>query len=256
MSSSSYLYGIRVEGIPLPQTKTLWCKGNQTKTMSKSTQKIGNELFNNIFELQFGYKPLTKKSNGGLLKFKDVSDESFKTLQLMGYIPYIVNEFENNPNPSFVNAVRVKGTAKETSCGSLRTIYKRIGFIDSKNGKMIKGKNYDKFLTTKWDWFYHNGTKVTPNENEYYRLQREGRRNYLLNNNRFINLNTNSSKDVLIDYLNKESEISDYLNKKSENFSKLRKQLIQTHSPQTDLTQYGLGAESVVNELLEILNKK
>jgi hypothetical protein len=135
--------------------------------MSKSTQKIGNELFNNIFELQFGYKPLTKKSNGGLLKFKDVSDESFKTLQLMGYIPYIVNEFENNPNPSFVNAVRVKGTAKETSCGSLRTIYKRIGFIDSKNGKMIKGKNYDKFLTTKWDWFETFGTKVLVKGNTY-----------------------------------------------------------------------------------------
>ena len=114
--------------------------------MSKLTQNFGDEMFNNIFELQFGYKPLTKKSNGGLLKFKDVSNESFKKLQLMGYIPYIVDEFENNPNPSFVNAVRVKGTAKETSCGSLRTIYKRIGFIDSKNGKMIKGKNYDKYF--------------------------------------------------------------------------------------------------------------
>jgi len=149
--------------------------------MSKLTQNFGDEMFNNIFELQFGYKPLTKKSigfpnpkkftNGGLLKTKDVSDESFKTLQLMGYIPYIVNEFENNPNPSFVNAVRVKGTAKETSCGSLRTLYKRIGFIDSKNGKMIKGKNYDRFLTTKWDWFQTAGSKVLVKGNTYSVLE-------------------------------------------------------------------------------------
>ena len=206
MSSSSYLYGIRVEGIPLPQTKTLWCKGNQTKTMSKSTQKIGNELFNNIFELQFGYKPLTKKSNGGLLKFKDVSDESFKTLQLMGYIPYIVNEFENNPNPSFVNAVRVKGTAKETSCGSLRTIYKRIGFIDSKNGKMNKGKNYDRFLTTKWDWFQTSGTKVLVKGNTYSVLELR----YYDNHNRY---NDDYESVVPQHIYNKIDKMNDTINK-------------------------------------------
>jgi hypothetical protein len=44
MSSFTYLYGIRVEGIPLPQTKTLWCKGNQTKIMSTTTQKISSNL--------------------------------------------------------------------------------------------------------------------------------------------------------------------------------------------------------------------
>ena len=219
--------------------------------MSKLTPKM-NEVFNNVFELQFGYKPLTQ-NNGKLLKEGDESINNLKNLQLMGYIPYIVNEFENNPNPSFVNAVRVKGTAKETSCGSLRTLYKRIGFIDSKNGKMIKGKNYDKFLTTKWDWFFHKGTKVTSTENEYYRLQREGRRNYSLQNQIPIGWGTS---DELLDSLNKVSEIYDYLNKEKERFSKLRKQLVHTHSESTDLTQYGLGAESVVNELLEILNKK
>jgi len=142
--------------------------------MSKLTQNFGDEMFNNIFELQFGYKPLTKKSNGGLLKFKDVKTTNLKKLQLMGYIPYIVDEFENNPKPSFVNAVRVKGTAKETSCGSLRTLYKRIGFIDSKNGKMIKGKNYDRFLTTKWDWFHTSGTKVLVKGNTYSVNQLKG----------------------------------------------------------------------------------
>ena len=189
------------EGIPLPQLKPyVGVQVTNTKTMSKSTQKLGYELFKNIFEIQFGYEPLTQ-NNGKLLKDNDSENvENLKKLQLMGYIPYIVNEFENNPTPSFVNAVRVKGTAKPTSCGSLRTLYKRIGFIDSKNGKMIKGKNYDKFLTTKWDWFYHNGTKVTSTENEYYRLQREGRRNYSLQNQIPIGWGTS---DELLEFLNK-----------------------------------------------------
>jgi hypothetical protein len=160
-----------------------WEKIQTTNKMVKNNQTI-NEVFNNVFELQFGYKPLTQ-NNGKLLKEGDATIANLKNLQLIGYIPYIVNEFENNPNPSFVNAVRVKGTAKETSCGSLRTLYKRIGFIDSVNGKMVKGKNYDRFLTTKWDWFFHKGTKVTSTENEYYRLQRENRRSYSLNGSNF-----------------------------------------------------------------------
>ena len=147
-----------------------WVEGYETYSlrtnkMVTNNQKI-NEVFNNIFELQFGYKPLTQ-NNGKLLKEGDESIINLKKLQLVGYVPYIVNEFENNPKPSFVNAVRVKGTAKETSCGSLRTLYKRIGFIDSVNGKMVKGKNYDKFLTTKWDWFFHYGTKVLIVGQEY-----------------------------------------------------------------------------------------
>jgi hypothetical protein len=50
MDTSSYLYCIRVEGLPLPQTKTLWCTGNQTKTMSKMTLNTINET---TFEFSF-----------------------------------------------------------------------------------------------------------------------------------------------------------------------------------------------------------
>jgi len=49
--------------------------------------------------------------------------------------------------------------------------------------------------------------------------------------------------------------IVDYLNNEKLRFSKLRKWMVETNSPDPELSQYGLGAESVVNELLQILNK-
>jgi hypothetical protein len=49
--------------------------------------------------------------------------------------------------------------------------------------------------------------------------------------------------------------IVDYLNNEKLRFSKLRKFKVETGSQEPELSQYGLGAESVVNELLEILNK-
>lgn len=58
MSSFTYLWYIRVEGIPLPQTKTLWCKGNQTKIMSTKTQLEtlllrSNNFNNSDFQIQY-----------------------------------------------------------------------------------------------------------------------------------------------------------------------------------------------------------
>lgn len=122
--------------------------------MSTKTH-FGSDLFNQIFENQFGYQPLRK--DGKLLKDSDVStDELYDTnlskLQIMGYIPYVVDVLENHPKPSFREVLRRKGT-QITSCSHLRMLYKHIGFIDFVKGKMVKGKNYQRLLTTKWDWF-------------------------------------------------------------------------------------------------------
>ena len=144
--------------------------------MSSHT-KVNSDLFNQIFSNQFGYEPIRKKgyvqigySKGGtkvkLLKDEDVTYSNLNKLQIMGYIPYVVEVLENHPKPSFREVLRRRGT-KVTSCSSLRTIYKRIGFIDYVGGKMVKGKNYDRFLTTKWDWFEVYGTKVLVSGERY-----------------------------------------------------------------------------------------
>lgn len=127
--------------------------------MSSHTQ-FRSDLFNQIFSNQFGYEPIRKGKN--LLRKEDGNYENLNILQIMGYIPYVVEVLENPtkyPKPSFRDVLRLKGT-KVTSCSSLRTIYKRIGLIDRVGNKMVKGKNYDRVLTTKWDWFHREGTLV------------------------------------------------------------------------------------------------
>ena len=43
---------IRVEGILQPTNKTLWCIGNQTKTMSKLTQKVSNSNYDFTYTIK------------------------------------------------------------------------------------------------------------------------------------------------------------------------------------------------------------
>ena len=113
--------------------------------------KKNEQLFNQIFKNQFGYLPLRK--GNGLLRDEDVTSENLSKLQLMGYVPYVVECLDKLKNPSFRDVVKLKGTALPTSCGTLGSIYNQIGFIGKDGKTMIKGKNFDKFLTTKWDWF-------------------------------------------------------------------------------------------------------
>jgi hypothetical protein len=128
-----------------------------------STQRtFRSDVFNHIFANQFGYPPI--RDGKQLFQPTDkVTYQKLNHLQLMGYIPYVVEVLENPtkyPNPNWKMIVRLKGTAKETSCSSLRTIYKRIGLIDYNGRTMVKGKNYDRVLDTKWDWFHNYGTSV------------------------------------------------------------------------------------------------
>lgn len=147
--------------------------------MSTKTQ-FRSDVFNQIFNNQFGYEPImvegisksyynpTKKVVK-LLKDEDATYKNLGKLQIMGYIPYVVELLENPtkyPKPSFREILRMRGV-KVTSCSSIRTIFKRMGLIDYVGGKMVKGKNYDKILTTNWDWFYVCGTKVFIKGNEY-----------------------------------------------------------------------------------------
>ena len=115
--------------------------------LSKKSEKV----FNQIFKNQFGYLPL--RNGNGLLRDEDVTEENLSKLQLMGYVPYVVECLDKLKNPSFRDVVRLKGTALPTSCGTLGSVYNQIGFIGKDGKTMIKGKNFDKFLTTKWDWF-------------------------------------------------------------------------------------------------------
>jgi len=138
-------------------------KNKKTKVMNKV--KNNEKLFNQIFKNQFGYLPLRK--NGKLLKEENCSIDNLSRLQLIGYIPYVVECLNTLKKPSFRDVVRLKGSALPTSCGTLGSIYRQIGFIEYVGKTMVKGKNYDKFLTTNWDWFKVYGTKVLVKGNKY-----------------------------------------------------------------------------------------
>ena len=138
--------------------------------------KKNEQLFNQIFKNQFGYLPLRK--GNGLLRDEDVTSENLSKLQLMGYVPYVVECLDKLKNPSFRDVVKLKGTALPTSCGTLGSIYNQIGFIGKDGKTMIKGKNFDKFLTTKWDWFVVNGS-LGLIKGETYPLQKLNQLNWV-----------------------------------------------------------------------------
>jgi len=143
-------------------------KNKKTKLMKKPTiNKVNNieKVFNKVFKNQFGYLPLNNKY--GNLKDEDCNLENFCKLQLMGYIPYVIECLNTLKKPNFRDVVKLKGTALPTSCGTLGSIYRQIGFIEYVGKTMVKGKNYDKFLTTNWDWFKVYGTKVLVKGNKY-----------------------------------------------------------------------------------------
>jgi hypothetical protein len=146
------------------------------KNKMVKVSKKNEQLFNQIFKNQFGYLPLRK--GNGLLRDEDVTSENLSKLQLMGYVPYVVECLDKLKNPSFRDVVKLKGTALPTSCGTLGSIYNQIGFIGKDGKTMIKGKNFDKFLTTKWDWFVVNGS-LGLIKGETYPLQKLNQLNWV-----------------------------------------------------------------------------
>ena len=133
-------------------------KNGNVSEVKLPKSRYGDEIFNKVFKNQFGYEPIHQ--NGKLIKEEDMSLENYKKLQLMGYIPYVILVLEKHPKPSFREVIRLRGTAKPTSCTLLGSLYNKIGFIKSEGKRMVKGDNYDRFLNTKWDWFEIDGNKV------------------------------------------------------------------------------------------------
>ena len=127
--------------------------------MKQNYSKNQTEMFNKVFKVQFGYYPIRDKE-GNLLKEEDVTYENLGKLQLMGYIPFVIECLNKLKKPNFRDVVKLKGTALPTSCGTLGCIYRKIGFTKYEGKTMCKGDNYTKFLTTKWDWFKVNGSDV------------------------------------------------------------------------------------------------
>lgn len=122
-----------------------------TQKVQLFREKVGNPYSNYQVVKEVDYSLRFQNYKLFLKEQKEYSDKLSKW-GLLHLYPALIKVMETNPKPNFRDILRETGN-KVTSFGNSRTKLRRLGVIEYNGRVMVKGKNWDRFINDKWDWF-------------------------------------------------------------------------------------------------------
>jgi len=126
--------------------------------MVNFTKEQKMELFTNKVGNPYSTTQVVKEPNWREIGWSIPNDvvktykDKLNKFGLLELYPHLIDVIENQSKPNFRDVLRSAGK-NVTSFSTARTTLKRLGVIDYNGSVMVKGTNWNRFVSGKWDWF-------------------------------------------------------------------------------------------------------